>query len=102
MFRSGERSGWTSSRWRGVTVALLLLMLLTTLNGSAVPFAAPLAQADEAEWPIMLYSVADDEVLEESTSSISTSSGWGTSLTIDTVAAASISSPIISMPRMLH
>jgi hypothetical protein len=44
-----------------VSIVLILLLALTALNAAA----APNTQMDEAEWLIMLYSVADDDVLEE-------------------------------------
>jgi hypothetical protein len=59
--RSAKQRGQFLSRWWIVNGILMLLLALTALNAAA----APPVQMDEAEWLIMVYSVADDEALEQ-------------------------------------
>ncbi len=68
MPRTSKRPLLMSNRW-SLLVVLLALLVLNVTQASAAPdsgepSAAP-AQMEEAEWLIMAYSVADDNVLEE-------------------------------------
>lgn len=65
MLRKAKRNGWIFPRWWLVNGALLLMMMMSALSAAAAPPATRPAQMDEAEWLIMVYSVADDETLEE-------------------------------------
>ncbi len=53
-----------SRHWRRIVLGICGLLLMTA-GSFPTAFAAPSAQADAAEWLIMVYLDADDDVLEE-------------------------------------